>query len=94
MGIIVVAMGNIFKVLYICVCSVDFTMAIILLGETPKLLGSPLQSKNVMLQIQSLLKKIRVFSDSVRPSQLYCSYKEAALCVSCSRRQTVPLRTL
>lgn len=94
MGIIMVAMGNIFKALYICVCSMEFTMAIILLGETPKLLGSPLQSENVMLQIQSLLKKISVISHSIHPSQLYCSSKEAALCVSCSRRQTVPLRPL
>lgn len=39
MGIIMVAMGNIFKVLYICVSSMDFTMAIILLRETPKLLS-------------------------------------------------------
>lgn len=94
MGKIMVAMGNIFKALYICVCSMEFTMAIILLGETPKLLGSPLQSENVMFQIQSLLKKISVISHSIHPSQLYCFSKEAALCVSCSRRQTVPLRPL
>lgn len=93
MGIIMVAMGNIFKELYICFCSMDFTMAIILLGETLKLLDSPLQSKNVMLQIQSLLKK-KISVISVLPSQLYCFYKEAALSVSCPRKQTVPLSPL
>lgn len=86
MGIIMVAMGNIFEELCICFCSMDFTMAIILLGETLKLLDSPFPSKKkVMLRIQSLLK-ISVISDCVLPSQLYCSYKEAALSLSCPRR--------
>lgn len=45
MGMIMVSMGNIFEELYICFCSMDFTMAIILLGETLKLLDSPFPSK-------------------------------------------------